>query len=154
MTLIIYDSRRSSGTTKNFALNLGKTLGLEVKHVEDIDTLEEDYLLCTYTAGLGEVPLATQKFLQKNGDYIKAVVANGSSNFKMKGLFALAGERIVNQYNCELIKKLDMGGSRKDVEYVAKRCVNLFSLNNIYLEKLNAEPKSTYINGVFNILPI
>lgn len=152
MTIIMYDSRRLSGTTMNFARKLGKTLNLPVKCVKDITTIDEDYILCTYTAGVGEVPLATQKFLENNSKYIKGVVANGSSNFKQQGLFALAGERISNEFGCELLKKLDMGGSDIDVEYVAKRCAKLLSLNNINLKILKEQPKSTFKNGVFTLV--
>lgn len=156
MAVIIYESRRKSGTTKNFAEGLGKSLGLKVYNVEDIDKIEEEYILCTHTAGLGEVPLKTQEFLRKNGEYIVGVVANGSSNFISKGLFGLAGDRIKNEYKCELIRKLDVGGTREDLIKVAKRCKVIlgikdesFDLNSIY-----AEEKSTFKNGVFNLVRI
>lgn len=156
MTVIVYESRRKSGTTKNFAETLGKVLNLKVINIEDIKFIKEDYILCTHTAGLGEVPLKTQEFLRNNGEYIKGVVANGSSNFKSKGLFALAGDRISHEYDCELIRKLDIGGNREDLLKVAKRCIVLLNLNQekVNFEEIYNEKKSTFKNGVFNLVRI
>lgn len=155
MVIVVYDTRRKSGTTKNFAERLGRALNLEVKNVKDVKShFEGDIILCTYTAGVGEVPLETRKFLNIHGKKVKAVISNGSSNFKERGLFALAGNRIANEFGCELVRKLDMGGSLKDVEIVAKRCDVILSLNTINLQSLKQEEKSTYINGVFNFKTI
>ena len=152
MVKIIYDSRRVTGTTKNFAVNLGKATGLEVMYVKDVpNDFKEDFILCTYTAGVGEVPVTTKEFLTKFGETMKAVVANGSSNFKAKGLFGVAGDRISNEYGVELLHKLDIGGTAEDVKYVARRVNFIFGINTEIEKNLKSMVKSTFKDGVFKL---
>lgn len=149
--IILYQSRSNSGTTRGFAEKLGRSLGLRVYNLMDIDTVDKEYILCTFTDGVGEVPRGTKKFLSREGNAEKmiGVIANGSSNFKSTGLYGLAGDRISNKYGVELIKKLDMGGGIEDVYEVAQR-INYKHKLGIKLDKKSFKPGSTFKNGRFN----
>lgn len=152
--MIVYDTREGSGTTKHFAKRVAKLLGVRAVNVRDVEgILQEDYILCTYTAGRGEVPITTQKFLQVNSEGLQGVVANGSSNFKQFGLFCVAGDRIADTYNVEQIKKIDMGGTYEDVVYVAQRSKRILGLS-VEIDGGLLKPKSTFINGQFNLQSI
>lgn len=150
MLQIIYDSREGSGTTENFAIKLASTLGIRAYNVNQSEYITGDFILCTYTYGLGEIPKTTMDFLNRgnNKDYIKGVVSNGSSNFKAMGLFAISGDRIRDTYNVPLYKKLDMGGTNEDIYEVASRINYDFKLN-LELDKKDFVPESTFINGKF-----
>lgn len=150
LTQILYDTRNISGTTKVFAEQLADSLGLRAYHIDSVDYVQGGYILCTYTDGVGEVPRNTQRFLRKgeNSTHLLGVVANGSSNFKATGLFAVAGDRLSNDYDVPLYRKIDMGGTNEDLYEVASR------LNYVYnllpeLDKTKFLPESTYVEGKF-----
>lgn len=152
--MIVYDTRAGSGTTKHFAKRLAKVLGMPVVNVKSVEgKIGSEYILCTYTAGRGEVPLETQEFLKDNHENMVGVVANGSSNFRQFGLFCAAGDRIADTYGVEQIKKLDMGGTPGDIIYVAKRVNWLMGLDKV-VEEGSIKPRSTFINGKFNLQSI
>lgn len=151
MTLqILYDTREGSGTTQNFAEKLAESLGLRAYNINLVDFVQGDYILCTYTYGLGELPVTTSKFLNTgdNAKFIKGVVGNGSSNFKSMGLFGVVGDRIRDSYNVPLYKKLDMGGTNEDVYGVALQINHQFNLG-LNIDKSMYKPESTFINGKF-----
>lgn len=151
---ILFDTRSVSGTTKSFSEKLGRSLGLPVYHINEVDFVEDAYILCTFTDGVGEVPKSTTRFLKtgNNAEYMQGVVANGSSNFKSTGLFGLAGDRIQADYGVHLYKKLDMGGTVEDVYSVAQRLNYDFKLG-VTLNKKDFLPASTFKNGKFNFAP-
>lgn len=147
-TQIIYDSRNETGTTKSYATKLAKLFNVPCYNVNDNELLDDKYILCTYTDGLGEVPKTTEEFLQQHSHNIIGVVGNGSSNFKTMGLFAKVGDIISSKYNVELLKKLDMGGTNSDVIQVAKRLKYKYSIEE-ELDLGLIKEKSTYSNGKF-----
>lgn len=149
--MIVYDTREETGTTKNFAKQVAKLLKVKAINVQDVpDDCTEEYILCTYTAGLGEVPKNTVEFLDKHHERMVAVVANGSSNFNKLGLFAKSGDRISNKYVVELLRKLDMGGTSEDIKYVARRSALLMGITlDDGVERV--KPMSTFVNGQFTL---
>lgn len=154
--MIVYDSRQKTGTTQNFAEKLGNVLGLKVISVQQVMKSKEfkaNYILCTYTAGVGEVPKTTQEFLQQHSEGIKGVIANGSSNFISRGLYGLAGDRISQEYNCELLRKIDLGGNVGDIEEVAPYCAMKLGIDHQTLDYSILKKISQYTEGRFTFIP-
>lgn len=157
MEMIIYDSRANTGTTKHFAKQLAQMFGLQaisVQEVNDYNVNVTAYVLCTYTIDYGAVPDDTQRFLRNHSAKMRAVVANGSSNFRSMGLFGRAGDKISSQYGVELIGRLDMGGSKEDLLKVAQRLEVMTGLPMKLHETKHVRPQSKFINGRFHLQPL
>ncbi|WJH34458.1 class Ib ribonucleoside-diphosphate reductase assembly flavoprotein NrdI [Paenibacillus sp. CC-CFT747] len=56
-------------------------LGLSAVEIGADVTLEEPFLLITYTDGIGEIPHQVKQFLESNGAYCRGVIVSGNSNF-------------------------------------------------------------------------
>lgn len=125
-------------------------MSIEDATIEMSSGKDYEYILCTYTAGYGEVPESTVEFLKGNHKGMVGVIANGSSNFKSLGLFGKSGDRISEKYGVECVRKLDMGGTVDDVKDVAKRCHNLLKLETeVKYEAVDSI--SSYTNGKFQL---
>lgn len=138
--LIIYDSR--GGTTRGVANQVSKEL--DVRSVDCVDILEgryelpenRKYVFITYTDKIGELPIKTQEFLKGHSEGLKAVVGNGSSDFKKMGMFGKAGEIISNMFNVPLLYKLDRGGSTQDIVKISNKVSGVLELGkNVELKE-------------------
>ena len=81
--------------------------------------MEEPFLLCTYTDGLGEVPAIVATFMKHNHTYCKGIIVSGNSNFGHQ-IFGQAGDYLAKQYHIPLICKLDLRGYANDYERITK----------------------------------
>jgi len=92
-------------------------LRLPAVEIDAGTTVEEPYLLFTYTDGLGEVPELIKRFLERNGAYCRGVIVSGNSNFGRRA-FGGAGEKIATQWRIPLVRKVDMRGFPEDYEAI------------------------------------
>lgn len=76
------------------------------------------FLLVTYTFGRGDMPVSTERFLERHAAGMQGVVASGS--FHWGETFALAGERIAARYRVPLIAKINKSGSETDRRVVTR----------------------------------
>lgn len=99
--------------------SLVNALGLTALKIEDgSETVNEDFILFTYTDGTGDVPAEVEEFLSKNGSHIKGVVASGSVAHGDD--FGLAGDKVAKQYKVPLLYKVDGAGTEEDVAAIKK----------------------------------
>ncbi|GIQ64438.1 hypothetical protein PACILC2_30060 [Paenibacillus cisolokensis] len=70
--LIAYDSR--TGNVRRFI----NKLNVPAVQIEDGMTLDEPFVLVTYTTGFGQVPQKVQSFLKQNHRYLRGVSASGN----------------------------------------------------------------------------
>ncbi len=98
---------------------LVNALSLEaIKIVNGDEAVNEDFILFTYTDGHGIVPANVVAFLEKNGSYLKGVVASGSME-RHADTFAWAGDIIAKDYNVPCLYKVDGSGTQEDQEKIA-----------------------------------
>jgi protein involved in ribonucleotide reduction len=110
---IVYDSL--TGNVKRFIDKVKNRNGnLRVENIASIPIVDDDYILVTYTIGMGKVPDSTQEFLNKNSSRLKAVVVSG--NIIWGGNFGKAGDTISKQYNVPLIMKIELSGTKQNVD--------------------------------------
>jgi len=109
--MIVYASR--TGNVRNVV----SKLKAECIELSEELRLNKPYLLITYTDGLGDIPAKVQRFLEKNRDFCKGVVASGNSNFGHH-VFGAAGEKIATTYHVPLVRKLDLRGNQTDYEAI------------------------------------
>ncbi|WP_182006252.1 class Ib ribonucleoside-diphosphate reductase assembly flavoprotein NrdI [Priestia aryabhattai] len=111
--IIVYDSL--TGNVKRFIDKVKKTnKNLRVENIASIPVVDEDYILVTYTIGMGKVSDSTQEFLNKNSNKLKAVVVSG--NIVWGSNFGKAGDIISKQYNVPLIMKIELSGTKQNVD--------------------------------------
>ena len=87
--------------------------------IEIIETIDQPFILVTNTLGFGEVPAPVSRFLARNYKYLVAVAASGNKNFGK--MFALAADRIADEYNVPIIHKFELSGTNEDVKLFTER---------------------------------
>lgn len=104
----IYASR--SGNVEE----LVHSLGLNARKIKDgTESVNEPYILFTYTDGHGQVPPAVSSFLERNHEYLKGVIVSG--NMQRHGdTFCEAGTIISEQYGVPVIAQVDGSGDSYD----------------------------------------
>ena len=95
-------------------------LGIEdaLKVEDGSETVEEDYILFTYTDGFGDVPYEVDEFLQSQSEHLKGVVVSGDTGYGEA--YCKAGDVIAEQYNVPCLYKVENDGSDEDIEAIKK----------------------------------
>lgn len=91
----------------------------EFIHVTKDLTIEEPFVLITYTWGRGEIPNEVKSLLQRSGKHIVAVAGSGERNWGDN--FCKASIDISSQYNIPLLHTFEKMGYDTDVEIVATK---------------------------------
>ncbi len=115
----VYASRM--GHVEGIVKRLGITDALKI--TDGTETIEEDYVLFTYTDGVGMIPAIVEKFLDANPQ-VKAVVGSGSMA-RHAETFNFAAEKVAAKHNVPLIAKLDLDGTEEDLETIRKGLADL-----------------------------
>ncbi|MBB3114521.1 protein involved in ribonucleotide reduction [Paenibacillus phyllosphaerae] len=106
--VIAYDSR--TGNVRRF---VEKVKGRAVK-IEEAMTLDEPFVLVTYTTGFGQVPDKVMTFLERNHGRLRGVCASGNRNWGEK--FAGSADTISRMYGVPVLHKFELAGTARDVE--------------------------------------
>ncbi|ALS28180.1 class Ib ribonucleoside-diphosphate reductase assembly flavoprotein NrdI [Paenibacillus cisolokensis] len=106
--LIAYDSR--TGNVRRFI----NKLNVPAVQIEDGMTLDEPFVLVTYTTGFGQVPQKVQSFLKQNHRYLRGVSASGNKNWGER--FAVSADAIATMYGVPVLGKFELSGTSRDVE--------------------------------------
>jgi protein involved in ribonucleotide reduction len=109
--MIAYASR--TGNVRHIALQIG----LPCVEIREDTTLDEPFLLLTYTDGLGQVPPVVERFMARCGAYCRGVAASGNRNFG-RANFARAGDAVAERWNVPLVRKLELRGFPRDYEAI------------------------------------
>lgn len=89
-------------------------LGMKNVRVNSELTVEESFVLITYTIKFGEIPQSTVDFLKVNSTNLIAVASSGNKIWGNK--FAIAADLIAEKYNVPIILKFELSGNEKDKE--------------------------------------
>jgi protein involved in ribonucleotide reduction len=108
--LVAYDSK--TGNVKRFI----KKLKLPAVQIEEHMTIDEPYVLITYTTGFGQIPEKVSAFLRNNNSNLKGIAASGNKNWGE--LFAHSADLIADRYNVPVIGKFELSGTFGDVERI------------------------------------
>lgn len=122
---IVYFSNVSNNTHR-FVQKLQlqeEPIRIPVSSKEPMIEVNEPYvLICpTYGSGIERhlVPKQVVKFLNKNHQNIKAVIASGNTNFGKE--YAAAGDIIAKKCNVPLLERFEILGTPHDVERITQR---------------------------------
>lgn len=106
--LIAYDSK--TGNVKRFI----QKLGCPAVQINEGMTLEEPFVLITYTTGFGQVPTKVSAFLENNYKRLLGVAASGNRNWGEK--FAKSADLISERYQVPIVAKFELSGTKRDAE--------------------------------------
>lgn len=81
------------------------------------ETIDEPYVLFTYTDGFGDVPMEVETFLLANSANLKGVVASGDHGYGEA--FCQAGDKIAEAYGVDCLYKVENSGTDADVAAIS-----------------------------------
>lgn len=116
--LVIYHSR--TGNVKKF---IDKT-GLNALPMNQVDKVEEPFVLVTFTDKFGEVPKPVADFLELHHEYLRGISSSGNRNWGSH-LFGKCADTISQKYGVPIISKFEMQGLKGDVETFIEGVLNL-----------------------------
>lgn len=111
--MIVYASR--TGNVRNVVSRLEN---IKCVDLSEIGVVNSPYFIFTYTDGIGLIPSKVEEFLDNNKKYIKGVIATGNTNFGKS--FCLCADKISEKYKVPIIAKLELRGSKKDLEVIER----------------------------------
>ena len=104
------------------------SLGIDALRINDgSESIDEPYILFTYTDGYGDVPAEVENFLlclltvahlMANGTLIQGVVCSGDTNYG--DAYCQAADKISEDYGCEILYKVENSGTPEDIENIKK----------------------------------
>lgn len=106
--LVAYVSR--TGNVEKFV----EKLNMRSVRITEGLTIQEPYVLITYTTGFGQVPEPVMHFLQNNPKHLMGVSASGNRNWGES--FAKSADRISQWLKVPVLSKFELSGTAKDVE--------------------------------------
>lgn len=108
--LIAYDSK--TGNVRRFI----NKLKLPAVQIEEHMTIDEPYVLVTYTTGFGQIPEKVSMFLERNHARLKGIAASGNKNWGE--LYAHSADLIAQRYNVPVVGKFELSGTFGDVQRI------------------------------------
>ena len=107
----VYASR--TGNVESFI----QKLGIDAIRIDDgSETVDGEFILFTYTDGYGDVPAEVDTFLVANFMNLRGVIVSGSQDYG--DAYCKAGDVIAEQYDVEVLYKLENDGTDQDVQAV------------------------------------
>ncbi len=115
---IVFDSL--TGNTERFVKRIGESRP-EWDYIKIKSGLKVDrpFHLITYTTGLGEVPESTTQFVLDNLDNLVTVSASGNRNWGQN--YALAANKISQQYNKPILEKFEVADWQEAIDDMIKK---------------------------------
>jgi len=102
---IVYASR--TGNVERAVIRL---MAKDPLCIEDgTETIDEDYILMTYTDGRGQIPRIVDAFLEANHDKCKAAAVFGNMA-RHAETFCGAADKIEEKYNIPILARMDTDG--------------------------------------------
>lgn len=99
-------------------------LGLDALFIQSGDeTMDEPFILLTYTDGYGDVPMEVEAFLLANGQNLKGVIVSGDTSYGEA--YCQAGDKIADEYGVECLYKVENAGEASDIEAIQKILSNV-----------------------------
>ncbi len=82
------------------------------------ETIDEDFILITYTDGWGDTPAEVESFLETNPNKIKGVIVSGDLSYGEA--YCAAGDTIAQAHSIPCLYKVENDGTDEDISAIAK----------------------------------
>ncbi|MCD7893849.1 MAG: class Ib ribonucleoside-diphosphate reductase assembly flavoprotein NrdI [Erysipelotrichaceae bacterium] len=116
---IAYASR--TGNVESIVNNLGYDDALRID--DGSETIEEEYVLFTYTDGFGDIPMEVESFLEGNADFLQGVVVSGDKGYGEA--YCQAGDKIAEMYNVDVLYRVENDGTDDDLAAIEAKLAEL-----------------------------
>lgn len=94
-------------------------LGMDSVMISDgSESVQEPFVLFTYTDGYGDVPGEVETFLMANSMNMKGVVVSGDTSYGEA--YCAAGDKIAEDYDVPCLYKVENAGTDADIEEIKK----------------------------------
>lgn len=118
--LIVYYSR--TGNVQRFI----DKLELRAVPITEVgESIDEPYVLLSFTDRFGEVPKKIDEFLSKHHKNLIGVASSGNRNWGSH-LFGKMADTVSQRYDVPIIHKFEMSGIQGDVKIFKERVLNLY----------------------------
>lgn len=113
------------GNVKSFV----DKLDMQAINIDEIEEVNEPYILISPTIGQGQVPYKVLEFLNRgdNGKYLRGVASSGNRIFK--GNYGRCADIISNMFKVPIILKFELKGVKGDVIKFKERVQELYELH-------------------------
>lgn len=92
-------------------------LGLHTVNIADMDAPpNQNFVLFTYTDGLGAVPPIVKEFMEQHNHLCRGIICSGNTNFGQH--YCGAGIKLSEQYGIPLGCKIDLRGVPSDLNAI------------------------------------
>jgi len=114
---IVYASRTGNVEYLMSKLQIENTA---IRIDDGTEVIGEDFILFTYTDGMGDIPFEVDSFMQSgdNKDHIKGVICSGDKNYG--DCYCGAGDKISEEFNVPCLYKFENDGTDEDVEEIKR----------------------------------
>ena len=102
---LVYASR--TGNVQKLKDRIGAEDALKIASGDE--AVKEDYILITYTDGVGIIPPAVEKFLDANHERCKGAAVSGNSE-RHPDTFCFAADKIAQKYGIPILVKFEKDG--------------------------------------------
>ncbi|WP_309122154.1 class Ib ribonucleoside-diphosphate reductase assembly flavoprotein NrdI [Paenibacillus sp.] len=106
--LVMFESR--TGNVQRFI----RKLQLPSRKIQDEMTVDEPFVLVTYTTGFGQPPENVMAFLKNNAPFLRGVAASGNRNWGES--FAKSADYISRTFGVPIVSKFELSGTSRDVQ--------------------------------------
>ncbi len=103
-----------TGNVRNFVGKLNTTDPLEI--VSGDETIEEEFLLVSFSPDAGEIPYEIEDFMDEHKDLCKGVAVSGDKAYGDD--YTLVAETISEQYGVPIVHRFEFDGTDEDVAVV------------------------------------
>ena len=111
---VVYASR--SGNVEKFVMKLGRNVD-SMRIADGSEKVDDDFIIITYTDGVGSIPRQVETFLKANRDHLKAAAVSGNER-RFPNTFAGAADKIAAMFDVPIIVTFDGEGGGDAVDDV------------------------------------
>lgn len=111
MVYIYYDSR--TGNVQRFINKVTQITGWEAYKISPELEAKEPGHLVTFTTNFGQIPEATEEFLDRASNMIYSVSSSGNMNWGQN--YAVAADKISEELDIPIAFKFELSGTMEDI---------------------------------------
>lgn len=109
--IVYYDSK--TGNVERFIDKIRSATNWDCLKINDLLSAKEEGHLITYTTKIGCVSETTYCFMEQYAHLVKSVSSSGNMNWGAN--FALAADKLAEQYSIPVFIKFELSGLERDV---------------------------------------
>lgn len=117
-TIMLVAFASKTGNVKAFVDKLSNQCEISTLHInpDEVQKVNEPFILITYTTGIGKTPQEVLDFLELNAHLMVGVVGSGNMNWGQ--MYCRASVDVATKYDLPLIHRFELRGMASDISIV------------------------------------